>query len=113
MLSHPTTIFPEHVCHLPLKIDAYLPLISMPTEEKPNHPPPKASQPWHRREQSRIPAYTKSSLALNQATPSTLITCITLSYTPCDTGFCAGALLFSSSEEAGPKTRPLTFTCPQ
>lgn len=46
---------------------------------KPNHPPPKASQPWHRREQSRIPAYAKNSLALNQATPSTLIACITSS----------------------------------
>lgn len=46
---------------------------------KPNHPPPNASQPWHRREQSRIPAYAKSSLALNQATPSTLIACITSS----------------------------------
>lgn len=112
MLNHPTTIFPEHVCHSALEIDSYLPLISVPFRKNPitHHPKPvspgiEESSHEYQHAQQAAWHWTKQLPA-----PLSPASHPPLSYTPQDTGSYTGALLFLSSEEAEPKTRPLTFT---
>lgn len=112
MLSHPTTIFPEHVCHSPLEIDSYLPLISVPVEENPIPHHLKPVSPGIEESSHEYQHTQKAAWHWTKQLPAPLSPAShpPLSYTRYDTGSNTGVLLFSSSEEAELKMRPLTFT---